>query len=186
MLTQNLNITPPPTPSPQAGRGSTPAYPVSFSRRGRLRTRTGIADSMLLLYFFSTSSLLLLLLFFSTSSLLHHYSFTTPSLLLHYSFTTLSLLLHYSFATTRPSLILRSTFARPSLILRSSSDRTSLRADGDAWWWRRGCLRTRLCQRGIHKKSVNSLDVVPATEALALPFTIETTTRSPRRYNKRG
>ena len=54
-----------------------------------------------------------------------------------------------------------------------------------AWWRRRG-LRTRLFRRGIHKKSVNSLDVVPATEALALPFTIETTTRSPRRYNKRG
>lgn len=39
---------------------------------------------------------------------------------------------------------------------------------------------------GIHKKSVNSLDVVPATEALALPINLETTTRSPRRYNKRG
>ncbi|MDY2943316.1 MAG: hypothetical protein SOT07_06440 [Paludibacteraceae bacterium] len=49
-----------------------------------LRTRTGIADSMLL----GCS--------FSTSSLLHHYSFTTPSLLFRY---------YSTFA--HPSLILR-------------------------------------------------------------------------------
>ena len=145
-----------------------------FSRRGRLRTRTSIAGSMLLGYFFATLSLLL------------HYFFTTPSLLLHYSFTTLSLLLDLRSSFAQPSLNLRPTFAHPSLILRSSSDRTSLRADGDAWWWRRKCLCTRLCQRGIHKKSVNSLDVVPATEALALPINLEMTTRNPRRYNKRG
>ena len=143
---------------------------IDFRMRGRLRTRTSIAGSMLLGYFFATLSLLL------------HYFFTTPSLLLHYSFTTPSLLFHYSFATTRPSLILRSTFARPSLILRPHL----LEGRRGRLVVRRGCLCTRSCQRGIHKKSVNSLDVVPATEALALPFTIETTTRSPRRYNKRG
>ena len=112
--------------------------------------------------------------FFATSSLLLHYSFTTPSLLLHF----FCLLLLCSLVR----LLINSRLV--GINYDNTSNRSSLRADGDAWWWR-GCLRTRFCQRGIHKKSVNSLDVVPATEALALPFTIETTTRSPRRYNKR-
>ena len=114
---------------------------------------------------------LLFLNFFTTSSLLLHYSFTTPSLLFRY---------YSTFA--QPSLNLRPTFAHPSLILRPHL----LEGRRGRLVVRRGCLCTRSCQRGIHKKSVNSLDVVPATEALALPFTIETTTRSPRRYNKRG
>ena len=104
------------------------------------------------------------------------------SLLLHYSFTTLSLLFRYYSTFAQPSLDLRPTFAHPSLILRPHL----LEGRRGRLVVRQGCLCTRLCQRGIHKKSVNSLDVVPATEALALPFTIETTTRSPRRYNKRG
>ena len=81
--------------------GGTPTYPVSFSRRGRLRTRTSIAGSMLLGYFFATLSLLL------------HYFFTTPSLLLHYSFTTLSLLLDLRSSFAQPSPDLRSSFAHP-------------------------------------------------------------------------
>ena len=133
---------------------------IDFRMRGRMRTQYLLAGGDA---------------YVPGQALLVLCSWATSSLLLHYSFTTLSLLLD-----------LRSSFAQPSPDLRSSSDRTSLRADGDAWWWRRGCLRTRLCQRGIHKKSVNSLDVVPATEALALPINLETTTRSPRRYNKRG
>ena len=153
---------------------------------------------MLLGYFFATLSLLLHYFFIVRletllvphfyailqviqSSLLH-YSFTTPSLLLHYSFTTLSLLFRYYSTFAHPSLNLRPTFAHPSLILRPHL----LEGRRGRLVVRRECLCTRLCQRGIHKKSVNSLDVVPATEALALPFTIETTTRSPRRYNKRG
>ena len=109
-------------------------------------------------------------------------SWATPSLLLHYFFTTPSLLFHYSFATTRPSLILRSTFARPSLILRPHL----LEGRRGRLVVAAGMLAHTVMSAGEYKKSVNSLDVVPATEALALPINLETTTRSPRRYNKRG